>query len=180
MSRTRIVTQLLTLVAIMAIAGIAIAQSTTRTAPATQDSGGSTEGAAPKVIAVKLHADWCGHCKQMGAAFEEMQAKFDQEPVLYITLDQTRDFGRKQSQYLAHTLGLDGVWKEHGGKTGFILLIDPNSRQVVQTLTHEQNLKQMGAALEEAVRNASTARPATGREHPEHPAKKADHPDHPR
>ncbi|MCI0629520.1 MAG: thioredoxin family protein [Phycisphaerales bacterium] len=111
-------------------------------------------GDAPKIIAVKFHADWCGFCKQMGGVFEEMQAKFDKEPVLYVTFDQTRDFNRTQSRYLAHTMGLDCVWKEHGGKTGFVLLIDPNTHKVVQTLTHEQNLKQMGAALQEAVKAA--------------------------
>ncbi|MCI0363323.1 MAG: thioredoxin family protein [Phycisphaerales bacterium] len=134
-----------------------------------------TGGDAPKIIAVKFHADWCGFCKQMGAAFEELQAKFDKEPVLYVTFDQTRDFNRTQSRYLAHSMDLDCVWKENGGKTGFILLIDPKAHKVVQTLTHEQNLKQMGAALQEAVQKASKAEQAgTSQppEHPEHPKKK--------
>lgn len=109
----------------------------------------------PKVIAIKFHADWCGYCKAMGPVFEEMQAKYDQQPVLFIELDQTREFDRRQAAYMAHALGLDSVWDEHGGKTGFVLLIDATTKRVVQRLSHEQSLKQMGAALEQAVDSAS-------------------------
>lgn len=108
----------------------------------------------PKIIAVKFHADWCGYCKAMGPVFEELQAKYDQEPVLYVVLDQTREFDRTQSQFMANAMGLDSVWEEHGGKTGFVLLIDASTKEVVQRLSYEQNLKQMGAALKDAVRSA--------------------------
>jgi thiol-disulfide isomerase/thioredoxin len=110
---------------------------------------------APAVIAVKFHADWCGFCKSMGSAFEELQAKFDVQPVLYITLDHTREFNRKQSAYLAQSLGLSEIWGENGNKTGFVLLIDGKSRKVITRLTHEQSLKEMGASLLEAVKKAS-------------------------
>jgi len=116
----------------------------------------------PELIAIKFHADWCGYCKAMGSVFEELQAKFDQEPVLYETFDQTREFNRTQSRYMAHAMELGSVWEDHGGKTGFVLLIDAESREVVQRLTHEQSLKQMGAALQAAVRSASaTSRPGS-------------------
>jgi len=135
-----------------AATGIGWAQNST-TKPRGPMDGARAD--APKIIAVKFHADWCGYCKAMGPVFEELQAKFDREPVLYVTLDQTRDFNRKQSGYLAHAMGLDRVWNDNGGKTGFVLLIDPSTHQVVQKLTHEQNIKQMGAAIQEAVKAAS-------------------------
>ena len=115
----------------------------------------AVEVEAPEVIAVKFHADWCGSCKVMGPVFEELQAKFDTQSVLYIVLDHTRTYNRRQSQYLVTTLGLDKVWAEYGGKTGFILLIDGESRKVLNTLTRENNLKQMGASLLAAVEHAS-------------------------
>ena len=115
----------------------------------------AVEVEAPEVIAVKFHADWCGSCKVMGPVFEELQEKFDTQSVLYIVLDHTRTYNRRQSQYLATTLGLDKVWAEYGGKTGFILLIDGESRKVLNTLTRENNLKQMGASLLAAVEHAS-------------------------
>ncbi|KKK88084.1 hypothetical protein LCGC14_2746740 [marine sediment metagenome] len=116
------------------------------------------EGA--KVIAVKFHADWCGYCKAMGNVFEEMQAKFDTQPVLYVTLDQTREFNRRQSKFLANALGLADIWSEHGSKTGFILLIDGKARSIIAKLTHDQDLKTMGAALTDAVNKASGSKKA--------------------
>jgi len=108
--------------------------------------------AGPKIIAVKFHADWCGYCKAMGPVFEELQAKFDREPALYVTFDQTREFNRVQTQYLAQAMGLESVWTENAGSTGFVLLIDAKTKKVITKLTHEQNLKAMGAALQEAVK----------------------------
>lgn len=98
----------------------------------------------------------------MGGGFEDLQAKFDAQPVLYVTLDQTRDFNRQQSRYLATLLGLEKTWAEYGGKTGFILLIHAGTRAVITTLTHDQDLKQMGAALLEAVAKASAGMRAGG------------------
>jgi len=105
----------------------------------------------PRLIAVKFHADWCGFCKAMGPVFTELQQKYDGLPVLYVEFDQTTKSRKRQAAYLAKTMGLDRVWKEHGGKTGFILLIDPNTKAVIKKLTKDQNLKQMGASLQEAV-----------------------------
>ncbi len=125
--------------------------SATKGAAAKAQANEAAEVAGPKIIALKFHADWCGYCKAMGDIYEEMQAKFDQQPVLWITLDQTRENDRKQSEYLAHALSMNDIWAEHGGKTGFILLVNAETRQVVEKLTHEQSLKQMGAKLVTAV-----------------------------
>jgi len=154
------------LVLVAALAGVGQASSTQ---PASTQPCTDAEMQRPKVIAVKFHADWCGFCKAMGPVFEEMQAKFDQEPVLYVEFDQTREFGRKQSAYMAGALGLDGVWMENGGKTGFVLLVDATTKEVMQRLSHEQSLKEMGAALQEAVGGATE--PTGGSDHPDHPKK---------
>jgi len=114
-----------------------------------------TEGERPSVIAVKFHAEWCGKCKAMGPVFKELQAKYDQLPVLYEVFDHTREFDRRQSAYLAHAMDLDGLWDEHGGSTGFVLLIDAQNREVIKRLSHEDGLAEMGAALQKAVREAS-------------------------
>jgi len=115
----------------------------------------SQEPTTPAVIAVKFHADWCGSCKAMGSVFEELQAKFDTQPVLYVVLDHTRDFNRQQSEYLAASLDLDDMWAQHGNKTGFILLLDGKTHEVLDKLTPDHDLKQMGAALTEAVGKSS-------------------------
>jgi len=129
--------------------------SATKSSAAKAESKDAPEVAGPKVIAVKFHADWCGYCKAMGDVYAEMQAKFDRQPVLWITLDQTREHDRTQSEYLAHAMGMKDIWSEHGGKTGFILLVNAETGQVMEKLTHEQTLKQMGAKLVAAVEKAA-------------------------
>ena len=108
-----------------------------------------------QVIAIKMHADWCGSCKAIGTSFEELQEKFDTKPVLYVTLDHTRDYQRQQSLFLLQGLGLDQSLASHAGKTGFILLVDADSKQVLAKLTREHSFKEMGAKLAEVVDSAS-------------------------
>ncbi|MEM7364904.1 MAG: thioredoxin family protein [Pseudomonadota bacterium] len=102
---------------------------------------------SPQLIAIKFHADWCGSCKRMGNTFEELQQKHDTLPVLYLVLDHTRRYDRDQSAFHMQTLGLENIWDEYGGKTGFVLLVDPQSSEVVARLTHEHTLKDMGKAI---------------------------------
>ena len=142
-------------VSIVLVATLAGVGLTSSAGPASNQPVTDAETPQAKIIAVKFHADWCGYCKAMGPIFEELQEKFDQEPVLYVEFDQTREFGRRQAAYMADVLGLGDAWAAHGGKTGFVLLIDAKTKRVLQHLSHEQNLKQMGAALQEAVRSAS-------------------------
>lgn len=122
---------------------------------APQDSSPTMQDDGPEIIAVKFHADWCGSCKAMGPVFEELQAKYDQQPVLFVVFDQTREFNRRQSQYLADALDLEDVWDEHGGKTGFVLLIDAETKKVIERLGYEQSLKEMGASLMDAAKGDS-------------------------
>ncbi len=125
---------------------------------ATAQSKSQADGAVPAIIAVKFHADWCGSCKAMGPVFEELQDKFDTQPVLYVILDHTQEFDRQQSKYLAASLGLDKIWAKYGNKTGFILLVNGKTQAVATTLTHKQNLKEMGAVLLKTINNVSSPR----------------------
>lgn len=168
---------------VVAAAIVAVGSGSTQ-ATAQQDK--SSEG--PRVIAAKFHADWCALCQKMGPTFEDLQAEVDEEPVLYVTFDLTDDFDRRQSQYLAHAMNVQDVWKEQAGKTGFVLLIDCDSRQVVQTLTHDQSAADMSKAVHAALKSAGSGDHPTGEhpdhpkksDHPEHPKPKSDHPDHPK
>lgn len=135
------------LILTLALAGLGLS--------AAQDSRPTAQDDGPEIIAVKFHADWCGYCKAMGPVFEELQAKYDQQPVLFVVFDQTREFNRRQSRYLADAMGLEDVWNEHGGKTGFVLLIDAETNKVIKRLGYERSLKEMGASLLDAANGDS-------------------------
>ena len=107
----------------------------------------------PGLIAVKVHADWCGSCKQMGTAFEDLRNKFDGKPVLFVVLDRTNVTTTHQSALLASALSIGSVYEANPG-TGLILLLDGKTREVTEKLGSTLTFKQMSASLEQAlVRN---------------------------
>ncbi|MEM6459624.1 MAG: hypothetical protein AAF710_09565, partial [Planctomycetota bacterium] len=57
---------------------------------------------------------------------------------------------RTQAGYLMEAMGADAVWDEHGGKTGFILLIDPDDMSVAGKLTKDMGFKDMVKAIDAA------------------------------
>ncbi len=102
---------------------------------------------APKIIAVKFHADWCGARKAMRSVFTVLRNKLDGQPVLFVELDLTNATTRHQSILLASALGIGRALKEKPG-TGFILLFD-EQRRVKGKLTARQSLKEMAAICTE-------------------------------
>jgi hypothetical protein len=109
----------------------------------------------PEVLALKFHADWCGYCQEMGPAFKNLARKHDTAPVLFHVLDHTEESDKRQARYMAHALGLEEVWAERGGSTGFILLVDAETGEVLDELTHDQGFKEMSRALQKAIAEAS-------------------------
>lgn len=85
--------------------------------------------------------------------FEGLATVAEDEPVLFVRLDLTDRSSRREAHYLMTMLNLQSVWEQAGAgnKTGFILLIDADDRQVSGQLTADQDLKQMKTALLDAV-----------------------------
>jgi len=123
------------------VLAIALLMLFTAVVPATAETP-----AEPDVVAVKFHADWCGSCKKMGPVFEDLGNKYDGRSVLFVTLDLTNTTTRTQAEYMAAALGFGDVYAENAG-TGFILLLDGDSRKQVAKLTADQDIKVMGAEL---------------------------------
>ncbi|MEM7624636.1 MAG: thioredoxin family protein [Planctomycetota bacterium] len=118
--------------------------------PSVLSAGESEAPAAPELVVVKFHADWCGSCQAMGDTFENLTAKLDSEPVLFVELDQTTTADRKQAGFLMNAMDGEAVWGEYGGKTGFILLLDPQDMAVVGKLTKDMGFKDMVKAIGQA------------------------------
>ncbi|MEM9419195.1 MAG: thioredoxin family protein [Planctomycetota bacterium] len=112
------------------------------------------KSAKAELVVVKFHADWCGSCKAMGDTFEDLTAKLDSAPVLFVNLDQTTTPGREQAGYLMNAMGGGEVWDEFGGKTGFILVINPDDMSVAAKLTKDMGFKDMVKAISEAMPSA--------------------------
>lgn len=107
----------------------------------------SSETAAPALIAVKFHADWCKSCKIMGPAFLDLQNKLDGTSVLFVELDFTNRTTQHQTNLLASALELSDVTAENSG-TGFILVFDAESKEVKEKFTKERTVKEMATAIQ--------------------------------
>jgi len=95
----------------------------------------SAESAAlPELVVVKHHADWCGKCKTLIEPLHEVKEQLTDESVLFVTYDFSDKETAMQSEYLAGMMRLDDQWESFGKKTGFALVIDTDSMEVVETL----------------------------------------------
>ncbi len=146
----------------LAVAGIAFAQSGTAPsgtpAPAKQRDGSGSKPSgthaaaeAPKVIALQFYADWCAGCKALQPKLDEAMKDAAGQPCLTVKLDQS-DKNSRQAEYMLAALGYGDLWKEHAGKTGFVLLVDAKTRKVLSTVTSMQETKDIKAAFMSALK----------------------------
>ena len=103
--------------------------------------------AAPKVIAAKFHSDNCGSCKVMAPAVGEVKSQYGEGDVLFVTFDRTSETTSNQSKLLAHALGLGDIY-DATAKTGKVLLIDADSKEVRGTLNKTHSSADMAMALD--------------------------------
>jgi thiol:disulfide interchange protein len=101
----------------------------------------------PKVLAVRMYADWCGNCKILDSKVESFKEGFSDGRVVFIRLDQTEDFDTAQSELLAGLLGIKDVFLEYKGKTGMMLLIDANSKKLLEVITHRNETDEIKAKI---------------------------------
>ncbi|WP_299455923.1 thioredoxin domain-containing protein [uncultured Microscilla sp.] len=97
---------------------------------------------AARLIVVKRHADWCAASKVMTPVFNDLKNRFDGREVLFVDFNYTNNTSRYQSDLLATALGVARSVKKHAG-TGFILLIDAETKQVIEKFTRRQSFEEM-------------------------------------
>jgi len=102
---------------------------------------------APKLMVVKFHADWCRICRAMGPIFEDLQNKMDGKNILFIRLDFTNNQTKHQAHMFGQVLGIAPVLKANYRRTGFILIIDPKTKKVLQKLTKDDDVYAMEAKI---------------------------------
>lgn len=92
-----------------------------------------------EVIGVKMYADWCGKCKQLDPKLSKVKPQFKDQPILFTRFDMTDGFTTSQSEKLAGLLGLNDLFKKHKGRTGYMVLLDAQTHEVLNTLKHNQS-----------------------------------------
>ena len=138
----------------LAVAGAIVAVIAVPMVMADGKSGPATAAApadAPKLLAVRFHADWCGKCSQLAPNYAKLVADSRDVPVLFVTLDMTNEVTRRQSHYLAGMLGIGQLSKEQGNRVGVIKLVDAADKRVLSTVQVDGDLAQIEKTIRKVV-----------------------------
>lgn len=111
----------------------------------------------PEVVAATFYATWCSPCRVLEPRLSDVIPEFADKPVKFVKLDFT--FGKRDEvEALAKGEGLADVYRKFGGASGFTLLVDRETGEVIDMLTMDHSSRAMRAAIAQAVAVAS--RPA--------------------
>lgn len=97
----------------------------------------------PKLVVAAFHADWCGKCKALEPSMKELMEEFAGKGVLFVSLDQTDPEKTAQAELLASEIGLGDEWADYGRKTGFAVLVNPETDKVVGMLRSDRSLEDL-------------------------------------
>ena len=106
---------------------------------------------AADIIVLNFHADWCRPSQVMSPMYVELKHSFEVQDVLFVNLDLTDDESVSQSKYLVSALGIEDMWKRHGGITGELLYVDASTGKIITTFDAEDEYEQMNLALADAL-----------------------------
>lgn len=105
-----------------------------------------------KVVAITMHADWCGTCQDLNPKVDNVKPYFEDEGVLFTKFDFTDDYTIHQTRLMANWIGIGELFtkSQERGATGYMILIDPDTKEEIGRITNqkdEQEIRQTIAAL---------------------------------
>lgn len=111
----------------------------------------ANDDAKAPIYAVKFHADWCGSCQKIAPQLAKARGKhdLDSKNVLFVTLDLTNKLTTNQATLLANAIGLGELYAANDGKTGFMLLVDSESKETLGKITKDMNADDITALISE-------------------------------
>ncbi len=129
------------------IAGVAAFALTGRTAATSPEY--VLEG-EPEIVAVTFASAWCSSCKILEPRLAEVIPDFRGKPVKFVKLDFT--FGQRGAvEDQARAEGLAEIYPRFKGATGFTLLVDHETGEIIDSLTINHTKAAMRAALAQAL-----------------------------
>ena len=118
----------------------------------------NAENDRTELVGVLFYADWCNSCKVLDPQIQKARAdsELDNGSVLFVSLDLTDETTSHQSKLLMESLGMGEVYAAHEGTTGFMLLVDAESKEVMTRLTKELDAEGISDLVSKAVAKASS------------------------
>ena len=107
-------------------------------------------------MGVLFYADWCGSCKVLDPAIQKARGQYDldNQPVLFVRLDLTDATDRYQAGLMASAIGLGDYYANNHGATGFMLLVDAETGEILSRLTKDMDAKAISNSVQQAIEQA--------------------------
>lgn len=113
-----------------------------------QPAGASS--AQTELVAITFESKWCGPCRILKPRLAEVKPDFMQEPVRFLELSFT--FGeQKNFPQLARDEGFEAAYQRFRGGTGYTVLVDRETGDVLDILTMDYSPDAMRAAISRAL-----------------------------
>lgn len=104
----------------------------------------------PEVVAATFASAWCASCKILQPRLAEVMPDFADKPVKFVELDFT--FGQTGAvEDQARAEGLEDIYPRFKGATGFTLLVDRETGEIIDSLTVDHSKPAMRAAIAQAL-----------------------------
>lgn len=105
------------------------------------------------LLAVMFYSNWCGACLILDPRIEMVKPVFKDRPVDFVKFDFSYSLVRgKALQQLAKEKNLGEIYRNNKGKTGFMLLVNPNSSQVLDVITMNDSANDIAIKLDHYLR----------------------------
>jgi thiol-disulfide isomerase/thioredoxin len=110
---------------------------------------------APELIAATFNAQWCSSCKILKPRLLKIIPEFRSAPVKFVEYDLT--FGPEKGRAEAAADGISSVYDRFSTATGYTLLIDAETGEILDMLTVNHERAAMREAIRGALRKAEAA-----------------------
>lgn len=105
----------------------------------------------PELVGLYFHASWCSSCKVIDPKIEEASEALKKLPFLLVTFDVSNKVTQHQAGMTAAAMGYGEIYKETGLKTGFIILVDPDTKAEVGRITKSDDVASITKTIESLV-----------------------------
>lgn len=96
---------------------------------------------------IKLHAQWCPQCMLTKSAWGEVERAYTGR-VRFVVFDFTSDETMAATEREARRVGLGAVFDEYAGATGSVLVVDGESRAVVDLIHGSRDVSEYQRAID--------------------------------
>jgi len=112
---------------------------------------GPAQAVETKVFGVMFYADWCHYCQILDPKLDKVRKEFEGTAFKFQRIDMTDDSRLYASFNEAKALGLGRIVRAYGQGTGFMLLVDARTGQVVDQIVARHSESQIKAKIQQAL-----------------------------